>query len=116
MSLQVIGVTGIGEITAGNDLAVTLAGAMAAATWPDGTTGLSDGDIVVVTSKIVSKSEGRVVPESEREAALEAETVTVVATKETPRGTTRIVRTHHGLVLAAAGPRRVGASAATTTT
>ena len=103
MSLQVIGVTGIGEITAGNDLAATLAEAMAAAEWPDGTVGLRAGDIVVVTSKIVSKSEGRVVPESEREDALEAETVTVVATKETPRGITRIVRTHHGLVLAAAG-------------
>lgn len=103
MSLQVVGVHGIGEITAGNDLASTLAEAMGAATWPDGTMGLHDGDIVVVTSKIVSKSEGRVVPESEREDALKAETVTVVATKETPRGTTRIVRTHHGLVLAAAG-------------
>ena len=103
MSLQVVGVHGIGEITAGNDLASTLAGAMATATWPDGTVGLRAGDIVVVTSKIVSKSEGCVVPESEREDALKAETVTVVATKETPRGTTRIVRTHHGLVLAAAG-------------
>lgn len=103
MSLQVIGIPGIGEITGGEDLAATLADALAAATWPDGTVGLRAGDIVVVTSKIVSKSEGRVVPESEREAALEAETVTVVATKETPRGTTRIVRTHHGLVLAAAG-------------
>lgn len=103
MSLQVIGVTGIGEITADDDLAASLAQAMAATTWPDGTTGLRAGDIVVVTSKVVSKSEGRVVPESEREAALEAETVTVVATKHTPRGTTRIVRTHHGLVLAAAG-------------
>ena len=103
MSLQVVGVTGIGEITAGDDLAATLAQAMAAATWPDGTTGLRAGDIVVVTSKIVSKSEGRIVPESAREEALDAETVTVVATKETPRGVTRIVRTHHGLVLAAAG-------------
>lgn len=103
MSLQVVGVRGIGEITPGEDLAETLADAMAAVMWPDGTMGLHDGDIVVVTSKIVSKSEGQVVPESEREDALEAETITVVATKETPRGMTRIVRTHHGLVLAAAG-------------
>jgi coenzyme F420-0:L-glutamate ligase/coenzyme F420-1:gamma-L-glutamate ligase len=103
MSLQVVGVPGIGEITTGTDLAVTLADAMATATWPDGTAGLRAGDVVVITSKIVSKAEGRVVPESEREGALAAETVTVVATKETPRGITRIVRTHHGLVLAAAG-------------
>lgn len=103
MSLQVIGVPGLGEITAGTHLAAVLAEGLSTATWPDGTTGLREGDIVVVTSKIVSKSEGRVVPEADRDAALEAETVTVVATKETPRGITRIVRTHHGLVLAAAG-------------
>lgn len=103
MTLQAIGVAGIGEIRAGEDLAAVIAQQLPGTPWPDGTTGLADGDIVVVTSKIVSKSEGRTVPESERDAALDAETVTVVATKETPRGTTRIVRTHHGLVLAAAG-------------
>jgi coenzyme F420-0:L-glutamate ligase/coenzyme F420-1:gamma-L-glutamate ligase len=103
MTLQAIGVAGIGEIRAGDDLATVIAQQFQRTPWPDGTTGFADGDIVVVTSKIVSKAEGRIVPESERDAALEAETVTVVATKETPRGITRIVRTHHGLVLAAAG-------------
>lgn len=103
MTLQAIGLTGIGEIAPGDDLASAIGGALASAAWPDGSTGVRDGDILVVTSKIVSKSEGRIVPESERDNALEAETVTVVATKETPRGITRIVRTHHGLVLAAAG-------------
>ena len=103
MTIQVIGLVGIGEISAGDDLAALIAQALPDAAWPDGSTGLLEGDVVVVTSKVVSKSEGRIVPESQRDAALEAETVTVVATKETPRGTTRIVRTHHGLVLAAAG-------------
>jgi len=103
MTLQVIGLAGIGEISAGDDLAALIAHALPDAAWPDGSTGLIEGDVIVVTSKVVSKSEGRIVPESQRDAALEAETVTVVATKETPRGTTRIVRTHHGLVLAAAG-------------
>ena len=103
MTLQVIGLAGIGEISAGDDLAAMIARALPEAAWPDGSTGLNEGDVVVVTSKVVSKSEGRIVPESQRDAALDAETVTVVATKETPRGTTRIVRTHHGLVLAAAG-------------
>jgi coenzyme F420-0:L-glutamate ligase/coenzyme F420-1:gamma-L-glutamate ligase len=103
MTLQVIGLAGIGEISAGDDLAALIAHALPDAAWPDGSTGLLEGDVVVVTSKVVSKSEGRIVPESQRDAALDAETVTVVATKETPRGTTRIVRTHHGLVLAAAG-------------
>ena len=82
-------VGGLPEITAGADLAGLIAGAA---------TGLADGDIVVVTSKIVSKAEGRVV-QAGREDAIDAETVRVVAR----RGQTRIAETRHGLVLAAAG-------------
>jgi coenzyme F420-0:L-glutamate ligase/coenzyme F420-1:gamma-L-glutamate ligase len=52
----------------------------------------------VITSKVVSKSEGRVV-RGDRESAIDAETVRVVAR----RGQTRISETRHGLVLAAAG-------------
>jgi coenzyme F420-0:L-glutamate ligase / coenzyme F420-1:gamma-L-glutamate ligase len=52
----------------------------------------------VITSKIVSKAEGRVIS-ADREQAIDAETVRVVAR----RGQTRIVETRHGLVLAAAG-------------
>ena len=59
---------------------------------------LGDGDILVITSKIVSKAEGRVV-RADRESAIDAEAVRVVAR----RGQTRIVETRHGLVLAAAG-------------
>ena len=59
----------------------------------------ADGDIVIVTSKVVSKAEGRLVPGTDRNAAIASETVRVVAT----RGDTRIVQTRHGLVLAAAG-------------
>jgi len=82
-------VTGLPEITAGSDLAALIAGAA-----PD----LREGDILVVTSKIVSKAEGRVVAAG-REQAIEAETVRVVAR----RGATTIAQTRHGLVLAAAG-------------
>ncbi|MGC1270644.1 MAG: coenzyme F420-0:L-glutamate ligase [Croceibacterium sp.] len=57
------------------------------------------GDIVVVTSKIVSKAEGRHLIAADRSAAIDAETVRVVAA----RGETRIVETRHGFVLAAAG-------------
>jgi coenzyme F420-0:L-glutamate ligase / coenzyme F420-1:gamma-L-glutamate ligase len=87
--LAVVPVAGLPEITAGRDLAALIAEAA-----PD----LHDGDIVVVTSKIVSKAEGRVaaVP---REQAIEAETARVVAR----RGATTIAQTRHGLVLAAAG-------------
>jgi coenzyme F420-0:L-glutamate ligase / coenzyme F420-1:gamma-L-glutamate ligase len=97
--LTVRPVRGIGEVTEGADLAALIAGA---APW------LADGDVLVVTSKIVSKAEGRLVavPPDEgparaaaRDAVLDAQTVRPVAR----RGATRIVQTHHGLVLAAAG-------------
>ncbi len=81
--------TGLPEITAGSDLA-----ALIAETAAD----VRDGDILVVTSKIVSKAEGRVVA-GPREQAIEAETARVVAR----RGATTIAQTRHGLVLAAAG-------------
>ncbi|GAA3385576.1 coenzyme F420-0:L-glutamate ligase [Cryptosporangium minutisporangium] len=86
---------GLPEVTPGADLAALIA---AAAPW------LVDGDVLVVTSKIISKAEGMLVPagddrEAAREAAIDAETTAVVAT----RGRTRIVRTYHGLVLASAG-------------
>jgi coenzyme F420-0:L-glutamate ligase / coenzyme F420-1:gamma-L-glutamate ligase len=87
--ITVTGMTGLPEITAGDDL-----GAMIAKAAP----GLSDGDIVVITSKIISKAEGRVI-RGDRERAIDAETVRVVAR----RGRTTIAETRHGLVLAAAG-------------
>src|SRR5216683_7110045 len=87
--VTILPVTGLPEITAGSDLAALIAEAV-----PD----LREGDILVVTSKIVSKAEGRVVAAS-REQAIEAETVRVVAR----RGATTIAQTRHGLVLAAAG-------------
>jgi coenzyme F420-0:L-glutamate ligase/coenzyme F420-1:gamma-L-glutamate ligase len=89
MSVTVTPVGGLPEITAGADLATLIAATA---------TGLADGDIVVVTSKIVSKAEGRVV-RADREEAIDAETVRVVAR----RGPTRIAETRQGLVLAAAG-------------
>jgi coenzyme F420-0:L-glutamate ligase/coenzyme F420-1:gamma-L-glutamate ligase len=88
-AFTVTGVAGLPEITAGADL-----GALITDAAPD----LLDGDILVVTSKVVSKAEGRVTATS-REQAIEAETVRVVAR----RGATTIAQTRHGLVLAAAG-------------
>jgi coenzyme F420-0:L-glutamate ligase/coenzyme F420-1:gamma-L-glutamate ligase len=87
--LSVLPVGGLPEIAAGADLAALITGA---APW------LADGDVLVVTSKIISKAEGRVVT-GDREAAIDAESVRTVAR----RGDTRIVTTRHGLVLAAAG-------------
>lgn len=61
--------------------------------------GLMDGDVLLVTSKIVSKAEGRVIAADDREEAIDAETVRVVAR----RGALRIVENRQGLVMAAAG-------------
>jgi coenzyme F420-0:L-glutamate ligase / coenzyme F420-1:gamma-L-glutamate ligase len=90
--LTVLPVPGLPEIKAGDDLAAMIADAALAGP------GLLDGDILVVTSKIVSKAEDRVV-RGDRESAVDAETVRVVAR----RGPTTISQTRHGLVLAAAG-------------
>jgi len=101
--LVVVAVRGVPEVAPGDDLAALLSPLLVGVGWPDGSTGLHDGDVVVVTSKVVSKAEGRVVAADDREDAITAETVRVVATRRTPRGLTRIVETSHGLVMAAAG-------------
>jgi len=97
--LEIRPVTGIGDVREGDDLAALITGA---APW------LADGDVLVVTSKIVSKAEGRLVevptaegPEREaaKAAVLAGETARVVAA----RGPLRIVQTRHGYVLANAG-------------
>ena len=63
--LRILPLRGIGEVRPGDDLAELIADA-AAAHGP----ALADGDILVVTSKIVSKAEGRLVPVTgDREAA-----------------------------------------------
>ncbi len=85
---------GLPEVHPGDDLVALTAPVLA---------DLQDGDIVVVTSKIVSKAEGRVVAAHDREQAITDETVRVVATREHPGGTTRIVENRLGLVMAAAG-------------
>ncbi|ATL28220.1 coenzyme F420-0:L-glutamate ligase [Streptomyces formicae] len=87
---RVWAVPGLPEVRQGDDLAKLIAAAEP---------GLADGDVLLVTSKIVSKAEGRVVQADDREAAIDAETVRVVAR----RGTLRIVENRQGLVMAAAG-------------
>jgi coenzyme F420-0:L-glutamate ligase/coenzyme F420-1:gamma-L-glutamate ligase len=98
MRLEILPVTGIGDVRPGDDLAAVIAGA---APW------LVDGDVLVVTSKIVSKAEGRLVPvpvdgparEAARAALLVQETARTVAR----RGPIQIVQTRHGFVMANAG-------------
>ncbi len=93
--IHVFTLEGIGEIGAGADLAAHIAAAAGSR--------LEDGDILAVTSKIVSKAEGRQVPATDREQAITDETVRVVATRAYPGGVTRIVENRQGLVMAAAG-------------
>jgi coenzyme F420-0:L-glutamate ligase/coenzyme F420-1:gamma-L-glutamate ligase len=98
-ALEIIAVPGIGEVHAGADLAVHIVTALDACGMC-----LRDGDVLVVTSKIVSKAEGRLLRvdgdrEAARQSAVEAETVREVAR----RGPLRIGQTRHGFVIANAG-------------
>lgn len=97
--IEITPVVGIGELRPGDDLAEVIAERAS----------LYDGDVVVVTSKVVSKVEGRLivletddpdVREAARLAAIEDETARVVAHGPGPL---RIVQTRHGFVMAAAG-------------
>lgn len=95
MSLTITPVTGLPEITAGADLARLIA---------DAEPGLRDGDVVVVTQKVVSKAEGAMVPIDPddplgHKAIVEAESVRVVRR----RGDLIISETRHGFVCANAG-------------
>ncbi|MEU3304909.1 coenzyme F420-0:L-glutamate ligase [Streptomyces sp. NPDC006678] len=89
-SYRVWALPGLPEVRPGDDIAKLIA-----ATEP----GLVDGDVLLVTSKIVSKAERRLVEAGDREEAIDAETVRVVAR----RGALRIVENRQGLVMAAAG-------------
>ncbi|WEJ34245.1 coenzyme F420-0:L-glutamate ligase [Devosia sp. SD17-2] len=101
--LTVWGLEGIPEIVAGDDLVVRIGEAVDAAAHNDPDAALRDGDILVVTSKIVSKSEGMQVPASEREKAIADDTVRIVAERVHPGGVMKIVETRQGLIMAAAG-------------
>ncbi len=97
MSLEILGVEGIGEVRPGDDLAALIV----AAAGPDW---LRDRDCVVVTQKVVSKAENRLVavdpadPTSHK-PLVEAESVRVLRR----RGDLVISETAHGFVCANAG-------------
>ncbi|MFV0375258.1 coenzyme F420-0:L-glutamate ligase [Microbacterium sp.] len=93
-ALTAFAIPGIGEVVPGDDLSALIL---------DTGVALEEGDILVVTSKIVSKAEGRYVAAADREDAITAETVRVVATRTTDGHTTRIVENRLGIVAAAAG-------------
>ncbi len=97
-TLQIIPITGIGEVQEGLELAVAIAEAAAAQGTP-----LTDRDCIVVTQKVVSKAEGRMVqigddPDAKR-ALVERESVRIVRR----RGELIISETRHGFICANAG-------------
>jgi coenzyme F420-0:L-glutamate ligase/coenzyme F420-1:gamma-L-glutamate ligase len=111
--IQVIPVRGIGEVRPGNDLAATILGALARQDLA-----LADGDVLVVTQKIVSKAEGRIVDPREVAPSHLAEMAAAQGKKDAGyyevvlRESRRIVKmdhgvliteTHHGLICANAG-------------
>ena len=97
-AIEILPVPGLPEFRPGDDVAAAIA---AAAPW------LRDDDVVVVTSKVLSKSEGRIVAaptdplerDALRRSLVDAEAVRVLARK----GRTLITENAIGLVQAAAG-------------
>ena len=97
-AVTVTAVTGLPEVRAGDDLAGLLVAALRG-------TGLDlvDGDVLVVSSKVVSKAAGLTAPAASRDAAVAEESLRVVAERVTPTGTARVVESAAGPVMAAAG-------------
>jgi coenzyme F420-0:L-glutamate ligase/coenzyme F420-1:gamma-L-glutamate ligase len=100
--ITLIPLTGIGEVVPGADLARTVAGALTPAT--DDGPELRQGDVVVITQKIVSKAEGRLVPidhddPAAKVALVEQESVRILRR----RGDLIISETKHGFICANAG-------------
>jgi hypothetical protein len=87
--VHVVPVRGVPEIVRGDDLAAVLVPYLREAD-------VRDGDVVVVTSKIVSKAEGRVLHGADRTATVAAATARVVGR----RGDLVIAETPHGFVCA----------------
>jgi coenzyme F420-0:L-glutamate ligase / coenzyme F420-1:gamma-L-glutamate ligase len=104
--LTVVPVNGIGEIRPDDDLARVLADALCA---DDGSTGgpvpwVADGDVLVVTQKVVSKAEGRIVPVDPDDPGAKVRLVESESTRVLRRrGDLLITETRHGFVCANAG-------------
>ncbi len=100
-ALTIIPVTGMAEVAEGDDLAALIVAALAAG---PGAPGLLDGDVLVVTQKVVSKSEGRIVPidpddPDAKRRLVASESVRIVRR----RGDLLITETRHGFICANAG-------------
>ncbi|MEP7194560.1 MAG: coenzyme F420-0:L-glutamate ligase [Actinomycetota bacterium] len=89
---------GFPEVCEGDDLAEILLTSLR-----DNKIQLRDGDILVISSKVVSKAMGLTAPAGEQAGVVLSQTVRVVAERMTPAGVTRIVESVAGPVMTAAG-------------
>lgn len=100
-ALHIIPITGIGEIAPGTDLGLIIFEAIQAQQLV-----LQQGDILVITQKIVSKAEGNIVNLDEIRASEFARSVALESAKDVPyievvlRESRRIVRMDHGVLIA----------------
>jgi coenzyme F420-0:L-glutamate ligase/coenzyme F420-1:gamma-L-glutamate ligase len=98
--LRIIPVTGIGEIAPGSDLGLVIYEALQAQQLQ-----IQQGDILVVTQKIVSKAEGNIVQLDEIRASEFAHSLALESKKDAPyieavlRESRRIVRMDHGVLI-----------------
>lgn len=113
--LVVTPLPGMPEVEPGDDLAALVVAALARAGLD-----LRDGDVLVVSSKVLSKAQGLLLRQADpsaggaaldraaevarqRQAAIEQESVRVVAERISPTGLTQVVETLSGPIMAAAG-------------
>jgi coenzyme F420-0:L-glutamate ligase/coenzyme F420-1:gamma-L-glutamate ligase len=111
--IRIIPIRGIGEVRPGDDLAGLILDAVAA-----GGKAIKPGDVLVVTQKVVSKAEGRLVDPETVEPSAFAKQIAATARKDAHfqevvlRESRRIVKmtngvliteTHHGLICANSG-------------
>jgi coenzyme F420-0:L-glutamate ligase/coenzyme F420-1:gamma-L-glutamate ligase len=111
--LRILPIRGIGEVRPGDDVAATILAALERQDMP-----LADGDVLVITQKIVSKAEGRIAHPAEIEPSEFARIAAAQGHKDAGyyeivlRESRRIVKmdrgvlvteTHHGLICANAG-------------
>src|SRR6185437_6373774 len=100
-ALQIFGVDGIGEVRAGEDIARVIGAAIAGRPK-----GLEDGDVVIITHKIISKAEGRLVDLSTIEPSALARRFAETWGKDARqvevvlRESKRIVRMDRGIIIA----------------
>jgi coenzyme F420-0:L-glutamate ligase/coenzyme F420-1:gamma-L-glutamate ligase len=97
-AVSLVPLTGMPEVAAGDDLAQLVLDSLASVDLP-----LLDGDVLVISSKIVSKSLGLWASSADRSAAIASQTIRVVAERTSGDRVTRIVQSTAGPIMAAAG-------------